>query len=60
MKQKTTHLFEEHVYLISNHSVARNPMFADEKMQNYFVTKMEKYLFPISEIIAHCLNDNEF
>ena len=53
MKQKTTHLFEEHVYLISNHSVARNPMFADEKMQNYFITKMEKYLFPISEIIDH-------
>ena len=60
MKQKTTHLFEEHVYLISNHSVARNPMFADEKMQDYFIAKMEKYLFPISEIIAHCLNDHEF
>ena len=60
MTRKTTHLFEEHVYLISNHSVARNPMFSVVEMQNYFIAKMEKYLFPISEIIAHCLNDNEF
>ena len=59
-KMKTKHLFEEHVYLISNHSVARNPMFSNVSMQKYFIKKMEYYLQPISDILAYCLNDNEF
>ncbi len=57
---KTIHLFEEHIYLISNHSVARNPMFSSPSMQNYFKLKMEKYLKPIAEIIAYSLIGNEF
>ncbi len=57
---KTIHLFEDHIYLISNHSVARNPMFSSPSMQNYFKMKMEKYLLPISDIIAYNFNDNEF
>ena len=56
----THHLFEDHVYLISNQSVARNPMFSSLDMQVYFLKKMEHYLNPLSEIIAYCLNDNEF
>ena len=56
----TYHLFEEHIYLISNHSVARNPMFANEELQKYFIQKMEHYLNPVSDIIAYNLNDNEF
>ena len=60
MSKKTTHLFEDNVYLISNHSVARNPMFSNVLMQKYFIEKMEKYLFPISEVISHSLLDNEF
>ena len=58
--EKTQHLFEGNVYLISNHSVARNPMFSTFKMQQYFENKMESYLSPISQIIAYSLNDNEF
>ena len=58
--EKTQHLFEGNVYLISNHSVARNPMFSTLKMQQYFEKKMESYLSPISQIIAYALNDNEF
>ncbi len=57
---KTIHLFEESIYLISNHSVARNPMFSSLSMQNFFKLKMEKYLLPISEIIAYNFIDNEF
>lgn len=60
MSQKTTHLFEDHMYMVDNHSVARNPMFASPEMQQYFIEKMEKYLKPISQIIGHTLNDNEF
>ena len=56
----TQHLFEEHVYLISNHSVARNPMFSNLSMQQYFIKKMEHYLLPISKILAYSLTDNEF
>ena len=56
----TKHLFEEHVYLISNHSVARNPMFSNTSMQHYFIKKMEYYLLSICDILAYSLNDNEF
>jgi hypothetical protein len=57
---KTKHLFEGHVYLISNHSVARNPMFSSEKLKEYFKERMEKYLSPITDIIAYNLNQHEF
>ena len=60
ISMKTQHLFEDHIYLISNHSVAKNPMFSDPALQHYFIDKMEKYLSPICKIIANCLNDNEF
>lgn len=57
---KTSHFFEENVYLLSNHSVALNPMFAEPEAQNFFLIAMRKYLEPVCHIIAHCLNDNEF
>ncbi len=57
---ETIHLFEEHVYLIKNHAVARNPMFAENSLQSYFIKRMKKYLSPISDILAYCLKDNEF
>jgi hypothetical protein len=57
---KTKHLFEDQIYLIGNHSCARNPLFATEKMQDYFKNKMEKYLSPLCDIMAYNLNDNEF
>ncbi len=58
--EKTQHLFEERVYLISNHSVARNPMFSSEEMQLYFAKRMEHYLTPICDILAYNLKDDEF
>lgn len=57
---KTIHLFEDHIYLICNHSVARNPMFSSPLMQKYFKLKMEKYLMPISDILAYSITGNEF
>ncbi len=57
---KTIHLFEDHIYLISNYSVARNPMFSSLSMQDYFKMKMEKYLLPITEILAYSMIGNEF
>ncbi len=57
---KTTHLFEEKVYLISNHAVALNPMFIDESMQKYFLEKMKIYLEPICNVLAYSLEDHEY
>ncbi len=58
--KKTKHLFEEQVYLISNHAVALNPMFDCKAMQDYFKNKMESYLSPICHILAYSLEDNEY
>jgi hypothetical protein len=58
--KKQTQLKEEHVYLISNHSVAMNPMFDSEDLQHFFQNKMKKYLLPICDIMAYCLNAHEF
>ena len=57
---KTDHLFDDHIYLISNHAVARNPIFCDEKVIAHFKKSMQKYLSPICNIINYCLQDNEF
>lgn len=58
--ENTKHLFENGVYLISNHSVARNPMFASRALQDYFIEKMEIHLGPICKVMGYSLNDNEF
>ncbi len=58
--EKTIHLFEENVYLLSNHSVALNPMFRNKDMQDYFLNKMEFYLSPVSNVLAYHLSDNSF
>ena len=58
--EKTTHLFENNVYYISNKSVALNGMFVDSSMQLYFIEKMEYYLSPICKLVAYDLSDNSF
>ena len=57
---KSQHLFENGIYHIGNHSVARNPMFTDSHMQNYFLEKMENYLSPLCKVLAYSLNKDEF
>lgn len=54
------YLHEEHFYLISNHSVARNALFCDIGMQLHFKNKMKFYLEPICDILAYNLVDQEF
>lgn len=58
--QKTQHFFEESIYLISNHSVARNTIFQDQDMRIRFIDKMEHYLKPLCNIVAFNLKDDEF
>lgn len=54
------YLHEEHYYLISNHAVARNPIFCDPRIQVHFRNKMEYYLEPLCDILAYNLKDQEF
>ncbi len=58
--QKTIHLFEENIYLLSNHSVALNPMFRTVEMQDFFIVKMRLYLEPLCKVLAYNLKDNAF
>jgi hypothetical protein len=57
---ETKHLFENNIYLISNHAVARNPIFGSSKIQDYFITKMENYLDPLAQVIGYSLKAHEF
>lgn len=57
---KAQHLFENGVYLISNHTVAKNSMFDDENVQAFFHQRMEKHLSPVCNILAYCLSGDEF
>lgn len=58
--KSANHLFEDGIYLISNHAVAKNPMFATEKMQKYFLNSMKQHLASICKIMAYNLNGHEF
>ena len=57
---KTQHFFEDNVYLVSNRSVARNPMFGSMAMQDFFKEKMEKYMGPICDIINYKIGSDKF
>ena len=51
---------EGEIYLVSNHAVARNPMFSELSLQKFFIEKVKKYLEPISEIVSYNLHSHEF
>lgn len=54
------HLFENQIYMISNHAVARNPLFKDKYMCIRFLKKIDLYLGPICKILHYCLDQNQF
>lgn len=58
--KKTTHLFENGIYHVGNHSVALNGMFVSSEMQKYFLDKIEHYLSPICKVLAYDLSDDSF
>jgi hypothetical protein len=57
---KVSHFEEEKIYTISNHAVARNPIFVSKEIQQHFLNRMDFYLAPIANIIAYNLADHEF
>ena len=57
---KCRHIFEKRVYLISNRATAANPIFMNSRDQSEFIEKMDQYLSPICNILAHSLHDDQF
>lgn len=58
--EKTQHLFEGGVYLIGNKAVAKNPLFVNLDLQQYFLEKMEQHLAPICDILGYSLADDQY
>lgn len=54
------HIFEGHIYLISNQSVAVNGLFSDSELSLRFLEKMEKYIAPLCQIIHYVIDDDQF
>jgi hypothetical protein len=54
------HIFENHIYLISNQAVAVNGLFRDSDLSVRFLERMEKYLSPICKILHYVIDDDQF
>lgn len=54
------HLFDSHIYIITNHAVARNLLFRDKYLCRRFLEKLDKYLSSLCQIMHYCLDDNQF
>lgn len=57
---KVNYVFEEQYYLISNKTVPRTPLFTKDKMNAYFLTKVDFYLSEVAEVCKYVLLDDEF
>ena len=57
---KCRHIFEKRIYLISNRAVAGNGLFTSKKEQAEFLSKVDQYLSPICDVLAHSLHDDQF
>jgi hypothetical protein len=58
--EKTKHLFNEAVYLISNKTVARNPLFCNKQLCRRFLMKIDQFLSPLCDILAYSIDNTEF
>jgi hemerythrin len=54
------HLFENHIYIVSNHAVARNPIFTNKAYCIRFLEKIDLYLGSICKILHYSLDQNQF
>jgi putative transposase len=49
-----------YVYHIYTHANGKDLIFREEENYKYFLDKLLKYIFPVSEIYAYCLMPNHF
>lgn len=54
------HLFNDHIYEIHSHAVARNPIFIDRLICRRFLDKVDKYLKPLCEILHYSFHNNQY
>lgn len=57
---KCRHIFEKRIYLICNRAVAGNTIFTSKKEQVEFLNKVDQYLGPVCDVLAHSLHDDQF
>jgi hypothetical protein len=57
---RAKHLFEEHIYVISNFVVAKNYLFLDKRSCRRFLEKIDLYLSPICKIYNYYINVDQF
>jgi hypothetical protein len=55
-----THLFEGHIYVISNTAVAKNPLFNNKTYCRRFLEKMNYYLSDLCEILHYNIDKNQY
>lgn len=54
------HFFNDHIYELHSHAVARNPIFTDKDLCQRFLEKVNKYLSPLCEILHYTIQGNQF
>ena len=57
---KTDHVFGNHIYVISNYGVARNPIFTNKGDLRIFEKLAKKYLSPVCDMISFGSTYNQF
>ena len=57
---KTPILESEKYYHIFNRAIGNEKLFVDETDYIYFLSKLERYVLPIADLIAYCLIPNHF
>ena len=58
--QDADHFFEGHVYLISNFSVAKNPLFSNRYYKDRFIYKLKFYLEDLVDIIHYAIDNDQY
>lgn len=57
---KVKYLFNDQIYIISNHAVAANPIFRNKEMCKRFLKKIDFYLSDLCTIYHYVFDDNQF
>lgn len=57
---RVQHIFNGHIYAITNHAIACNSIFDNKKLCTRFLSKVNFYLAPLYQILHYVLHDNQF
>ena len=57
---KVQHIFNDHLYVISNHVVACNSIFNSPLLCSRFLEKIDLYLSPLCKVLQYIIHENQF